>query len=109
MDKITINILRLWKGDASVSKTFWGVFVPSFVFAVLVDRVLLVKFEQWAVLLSLPVAVLLMFSIVSVWRSTKNPRSSESPAPLVARIVVVLIGIPWALLYFFVFAAPWFL
>lgn len=89
----------MWSGNSTLSVAFWGVFIPTIIVTRLLDPLWESHPQLLAGLMGLACSLAVAFSIVVVWRHSKSPRASESPFPLIARIIVAVIGVPYLVIY----------
>ena len=109
MSKILVHALKLWNGRQQLSIAFWGVFVPVFIAGRLFKLGIKSSgLEDNLLIASMGLILILaakMFSMVAVWRCAPNVKVKDSPLPVLARGVVVLSLLPFAVLLLALVAA----
>lgn len=96
---MSVSIRNLWIGAAPLRISFWFLFLPAQIALIaadnLADKVYPLQFMPFVLL---PIFPIYCFSLISVWRCARNHDNQSAPYTILARSIVVILGLVWSLL-----------
>ena len=91
-------IRNLWIGTAPLRTSFWFLFLPAQFALIAADNLAGKVYPlQFLPFILLPIFPIYCFSLISVWRCARNHENPSAPYTILARSIVIILGLVWGL------------